>query len=47
MALLQLERISAQYPGAPEPVLSDISLELGPQQLLVALARPVVARRRC
>ena len=37
MALLQLERISAQYPGAPEPVLSDISLELGPQQLLVAL----------
>lgn len=37
MALLQLERISAQYPGAPEPVLADISLELGPRQLLVAL----------
>jgi taurine transport system ATP-binding protein len=37
MALLQLERISAQYPGAAEPVLSDISLTLGPQQLLVAL----------
>lgn len=37
MALLQLERISAQYPGAIEPVLSDISLTLGPQQLLVAL----------
>lgn len=37
MALLQLERISAQYPGATEPVLSDISLDLGPQQLLVAL----------
>ncbi|MCU1731149.1 MULTISPECIES: taurine ABC transporter ATP-binding subunit [unclassified Pseudomonas] len=37
MALLQLERISAQYPGAAEPVLSDISLSLGPQQLLVAL----------
>jgi len=37
MALLQLERISAQYPGAPAPVLADISLDLGPQQLLVAL----------
>lgn len=37
MALLQLERVSAQYPGAAEPVLSDISLTLGPQQLLVAL----------
>ncbi|MDB6050595.1 MAG: taurine transporter ATP-binding subunit [Pseudomonas sp.] len=37
MALLQLERIGAQYPGAVEPVLSDISLTLGPQQLLVAL----------
>ena len=37
MALLQLERISAQYPGAAEAVLSDISLSLGPQQLLVAL----------
>ena len=37
MALLQLERISAQYPGSPEPVLADISLSLGPQQLLVAL----------
>jgi len=37
MALLQLERISAQYPGATEPVLSDISIDLGPQQLLVAL----------
>ncbi|KFE55976.1 taurine ABC transporter ATP-binding subunit [Pseudomonas syringae] len=37
MALLKLERISAQYPGATEPVLADISLSLGPQQLLVAL----------
>jgi len=37
MALLELERISAQYPGAVEPVLADISLSLGPQQLLVAL----------
>ncbi|MDU9392457.1 taurine ABC transporter ATP-binding subunit [Pseudomonas sp. zfem002] len=37
MALLQLERISAQYPGAATPVLADISLSLGPQQLLVAL----------
>jgi taurine transport system ATP-binding protein len=37
MALLKLERISAQYPGAAEPVLADISLSLGPRQLLVAL----------
>lgn len=37
MALLELERISAQYPGTAEPVLADISLSLGPQQLLVAL----------
>ncbi|MCC6074056.1 taurine ABC transporter ATP-binding subunit [Pseudomonas sp. GCM10022188] len=37
MALLQLERISAQYPGASQPVLTDISLSLGPDQLLVAL----------
>lgn len=37
MALLELERISAQYPGAAEPVLADITLSLGPQQLLVAL----------
>ncbi|SQF99332.1 taurine ABC transporter ATP-binding protein [Paucimonas lemoignei] len=37
MALLKLERISAQHPGAAEPVLADISLSLGPRQLLVAL----------
>jgi taurine transport system ATP-binding protein len=37
MALLELERIGAQYPGAAEPVLQDISLTLGPEQLLVAL----------
>lgn len=37
MALLELERISAQYPGAAGPVLHDISLSLGPDQLLVAL----------
>lgn len=37
MALLQLERISAQYPGTAAPVLADISLVLGPEQLLVAL----------
>ncbi|WXL24232.1 taurine ABC transporter ATP-binding subunit [Ectopseudomonas mendocina] len=37
MALLELERISAQYPGTAEPVLTDISLSLGPEQLLVAL----------
>lgn len=37
MAQLKLDRITAHYPGAPEPVLADISLTLGPQQLLVAL----------
>ena len=37
MALLQLERISARYPGTAGPVLTDISLSLGPRQLLVAL----------
>ncbi|MGH8435107.1 MAG: taurine ABC transporter ATP-binding subunit [Pseudomonas sp.] len=37
MALLQLERISAQYSGTAAPVLADISLTLGPAQLLVAL----------
>lgn len=37
MALLELERISAQYPGAATPVLADINLSLGPRQLLVAL----------
>lgn len=47
MALLQLERISAQYPGAAEPVLADISLTLGPQQLLVPWALPAAARPRC
>lgn len=40
MALLTLERISAQYPGATEPVLADISFSLGPRQLLVALGPP-------
>lgn len=37
MALLELERISAQYPGTDAPVLTDINLSLGPRQLLVAL----------
>ncbi|WP_028693253.1 taurine ABC transporter ATP-binding subunit [Pseudomonas cremoricolorata] len=37
MALLELQRISAQYPGAASPVLADIDLSLGPRQLLVAL----------
>jgi hypothetical protein len=47
MALLQLERISAQYPGATEPVLSDISLDLGPSNCWWPSARPAVARLRC
>ncbi|GIZ11980.1 taurine ABC transporter ATP-binding subunit [Pseudomonas sp. NCCP-436] len=37
MALLELEHVSAQYPGAANTVLSDLSLNLGPDQLLVAL----------
>lgn len=37
MALLQLEGIGAHYPGAAAPVLENINLSLGPQQLLVAL----------
>lgn len=37
MAQLQLDRIGAHYPGASEPVLVNISLTLGPRQLLVAL----------
>ncbi|MDU8430819.1 taurine ABC transporter ATP-binding subunit [Pseudomonas syringae pv. actinidifoliorum] len=37
MAVLQLEDISAHYPGAAAPVLENINLSLGPQQLLVAL----------
>jgi taurine transport system ATP-binding protein len=37
MALLELEHISARYPGASAAVLSDLSFTLGPDQLLVAL----------
>jgi taurine transport system ATP-binding protein len=37
MATLELQNISAHYPGAPEPVLKDLSLRLEPDQLLVAL----------
>ncbi len=37
MANLELDHISAQYPGASEPVLHDLSLRLGPDQLVVAL----------
>ncbi|RMO71417.1 taurine ABC transporter ATP-binding subunit [Pseudomonas syringae group genomosp. 3] len=37
MAVLQLDGISAHYPGAAAPVLENINLSLEPQQLLVAL----------
>jgi taurine transport system ATP-binding protein len=37
MATLELQNISAHYPGAPEPVLEDLSLRLEPDQLVVAL----------
>ncbi|TCM59390.1 taurine transport system ATP-binding protein [Acinetobacter calcoaceticus] len=37
MALLTVEHVQAQYAGTSQPVLSDVSFELGPQQLMVAL----------
>ncbi|WP_263145832.1 taurine ABC transporter ATP-binding subunit [Pseudomonas sp. RIT-PI-AD] len=37
MAVLRLQRVSAGYAGNPRPVLADISFDLGPQELLVAL----------
>lgn len=37
MSVLRLNHVSAQYPGAAEPVLHDISFEIGPRQLFVAL----------
>ncbi|MFF7709968.1 taurine ABC transporter ATP-binding subunit [Pseudomonas sp. NPDC007930] len=37
MATLELHRVSAHYPGAAQAVLQDLSLQLGPGQLLVAL----------
>lgn len=37
MATLELHRVSAHYPGAAQPVLHELSLQLGPGQLLVAL----------
>lgn len=37
MAVLQLAHVSAQYPGSPAPVLQEITFEVGPHQLLVAL----------
>ncbi|WP_426151735.1 taurine ABC transporter ATP-binding subunit [Pseudomonas sp. DC3000-4b1] len=37
MAQLELDRVSAHYPGASTPVLENLSLRLGPEQLMVAL----------
>lgn len=37
MATLELDHVSAHYPGAAVPVLQDISLRLGPGQLTVVL----------
>jgi taurine transport system ATP-binding protein len=37
MAVLQLDHVSAHYPGSAKPVLTDITFSLGPQQLLVVL----------
>jgi energy-coupling factor transporter ATP-binding protein EcfA2 len=47
MALLELERISAQYPGASTPVLADINLSLGPRHCWWPSGRPAAARPRC
>lgn len=37
MAILRIEHLHAQYRGRSEDVLSDISFQLGPQQLMVVL----------
>ncbi len=37
MAILTVEHVQAQYPGAQQPVLEDISFTLGSEQLMVAL----------
>ena len=37
MAILKVEHLKAQYPGASEWVLDDVSFQLGPKQLTVAL----------
>ncbi|MGG1944209.1 taurine ABC transporter ATP-binding subunit [Trinickia sp. NRRL B-1857] len=37
MVTLVLDRVTAQHPGAPDPVLRDISLSLSDDQLLVVL----------
>lgn len=37
MAILTVEHVQAQYPGSSQPVLSDVSFQLGPKQLMVAL----------
>lgn len=47
MALLELERISAQYPGASTPVLADINLSLAHASCWWPLGRPAAARPRC
>ena len=37
MAVLTVEHVQAQYPGAEQPVLQDVSFQLGSEQLMVAL----------
>ena len=37
MAVLTVEHVQAQYPGAEQPVLKDVSFQLGSEQLMVAL----------
>ena len=37
MAILTVEHVQAQYSGAQQPVLEDISFTLGSEQLMVAL----------
>ncbi len=37
MAVLTVEHVQAQYPGAEQPVLQDVSFQLGSERLMVAL----------
>ncbi len=37
MSILRFSQVGARYPGSTQPVLDDVSFQLGPNQLLVAL----------
>ena len=44
MAQLTLNRVSARYPGADHLALRDVSLQLGPGQLVVVLGPSTLMR---